>query len=97
MQWLSVVLMILKVLKQAKLANSEQEFVAAVQSQNSPLAANGVILKFLWDHREEIIELIMRFFVQPATFQAPPTPGTANMEATTDEAEVLALVEELKD
>lgn len=95
MQWLSIVLMILKLLKQAKSATSEQEFVASVQSQNGPLAANGEILKWIWDHREEILAFVMTFFAQPAIFRAPPTPGTASAEVS-EEAEVLALVEDLK-
>lgn len=95
MNWLQIVLLILKLLQQAKQANSQQEFVSAVQEANSPLAANGVFLKFLWEHREEILAFFMSIFGQPAVFKAPPTPGTANVEVS-QEAEVLALVEELK-
>ena len=98
MQWLSIVLMILKLLKQAKSANSQQEFVSAVQSTNSPLAANGTVLKFIWEHREEILAFFMSLFSQSSIFRAPPTPGTASAvaEGVSEEAEVLALVEELK-
>ena len=95
MQWLSIVLMILKLLKQAKAAESQEQFVSAAQASGGPLAANGQILKWIWDHREEIIAFVMTFFAQPAIFRAPPTPGTASAEVS-EEAEVLALVEELK-
>lgn len=98
MQWLSIVLMILKLLRQAKSANSQEEFVSAAQASNSPLAANGVILQWFWDHREEIAAFIMTFFTKPSTFHAPPTPGTSSMVDGSggEEAEVLALLEELK-
>lgn len=98
MQWLTIVLMILKLLKQAKAAESQEQFVASVQASNSPLAANGAILQWFWDHREELIAFIMAFFAQPNVFHAPPAPGVeASVESEeVEEAEALALVEELK-
>lgn len=98
MQWLSIVLMILKLLKQAKSANSQQEFVSAAQAENGSLAANGAILQWIWDNREQIIAFVMTFFANSSVFRAPPTPGTASAISGegSEEAEVLALVEELK-
>ncbi len=96
MQWLSIVLMILKLLKQAKAAESQQEFVSAAQEANSPLAANGVILKFIWEHREEILAFFMSLFAQPTVFHAPSTPGEPVGVTTSQEDEIRALVEELK-
>ena len=98
MNWLQVVLLILKLLKQAKSASSHQEFVSSVQSVHAPLAANGAILQWIWDNREQIIAFVMTFFANPAIFRAPPTPGTASVVSGegSEEAEVLALVEELK-
>lgn len=99
MQWLSIVLMILKLLKQAKEAESKREFVSAAEAANSPFAANGAILQWFWDHREEIIALIVAFFEKsPTIFRASPIPGESAAITSDDSqvSEVLALVEELK-
>ena len=96
MQCLSIVLMILKLLKQAKAAESQEQFVSAAQASGGPLAANGQILKWIWDHREEIIAFVMSFFAQPNIFHAPSAPGSAASVEESQEAQVLALVEELK-
>ena len=98
MNWLQIVILILNLLKQAKSANSQQEFVSAAQAAGSPFAANGAILKFIWEHREEIMAFFMSLFASSTTFRAPSTPGASSMvdSSGSEEAEVLALLEELK-
>lgn len=95
MQWLQIVLLILKLLRQAKSATSAEQFVQSVQAEQGPMAANGEFLRWLWENRQEIIDFIMSFFATSDTFRAPPVPG-AESAVRDDEAEVLALLEELK-
>ena len=102
MPWLQIALLIFKLLKLAKSANSQEEFVNAAQASNSPLAANGAFLRLLWENRAEIIAEVIRlytlFFAKPDVFHAPPAPGAAGMvdSASNQEAEIQSLVEELK-
>lgn len=81
MPWLQIILLILKLLKEAKQANSAETFAAS----STALTANGDLLKLLWEHRQEIIDFIMSFFKTPQM-----------MGSTETQAEINSLVEDLK-
>lgn len=81
MQWLSIVLAILKLLRDAKQHDSAQSFAQA----HPEMGANGVILKWLWENRQAILDFLLPFFTQPQVMGSSDT-----------QAEVNALVEELK-
>ncbi len=81
MPWLQIVLFILKLLKEAKQANSAETFAAS----STALTANGDLLKLLWEHRQEIIDFVLTFF------NTPQPMGSSDLQT-----EINSLVEELK-
>ena len=95
MPWLQIVLLVLKLLKQAKQSQSSEEFAALVTSNNDlmagPLSANGAILKWLWENRQEILDFIMTLINSPSN-----VPLGASSAESEEVAEIQALVEELK-
>ena len=73
MNVLSIILLILKLLEQFKSSENAEQFVAnALESGRLP-KANGVILKWLWDNREAILEFIKSLFpTTPTVFSDDP-------------------------
>ena len=82
MNVLQIVLLILKLLQQAKQADTAESFVASTGA----VGANGEILKWIWEHRQEILDFISMFFSKPQNVVG--SDGTAS--------EVQSLIEELK-
>ena len=86
MPWVQIALLIFRFLQQVKRAESAEALVASTGA----VGANGDILRFFWEHREEIIALVMKLFNS--------NQGNSTVGATDDPAaaEVSALIEELK-
>lgn len=82
MNVLQIVLLILKLLQQAKQADSAEAFA----TNAGAVGANGEILKWLWEHRQEILDFFSMFFSKPQNVVG--SDGTAS--------EVQSLLEELK-
>ena len=82
MNWLQIVLLVLKLLQQAKQHETAEGFAAS----SGAVGANGEILKWVWEHRQEIIDFISMFFKS-----SPPVIGSVG---PTDE--VRQLLHELK-
>ena len=80
MSWLQIVLLVLQLLKQLKSSASSEQFVESMQSRGFTLA-NGDLLKWLWENREQIIEIILKLIEQIS--KTPP--------ATTRSSEDLAI------
>ena len=81
MSWLPIVLMILKLLQQAKQHDSAESFATA----SGAVGANGDFLKLLWANRQEIVDFFSMFFKSPQN-----VVGSSGI----DEAQ--AILEELK-
>lgn len=63
MSWLQIVLLVLQLLKQLKSSASSEQFVEEMQSRGYTLA-NGDLLKWLWENREKIIEIVLKLIEQ---------------------------------
>lgn len=81
MPWLQIVLFILKLLQDAKQHDSAESFAAS----RPDMGANGEILKWIWEHRQEIIDFVLTFF------NTPQPMGSSDLQT-----EINSLVEELK-
>jgi hypothetical protein len=57
MSWFQIALLILQLLKQFKGSTDAEQFVENMQASGTPLA-NGDFLRWLWENREKIAELI---------------------------------------
>lgn len=84
MSWLQIVLLILKLLQQAKQAGSAESFAASTGA----VGANGELLKWLWENRKEIVEFISTLI----NF----LPKTATVGASEDSVDLRAMVADLK-
>lgn len=84
MNWLQVVLLILKLLQQAKSANSADAFA----TEAGAVGANGEILKWVWEHRQEIIDFISTIinFI----------PNTPTVGVSGDSVDLRAMIDDLK-
>ena len=82
MPWLQIVLFILKLLQDAKQHDSAESFAAS----RPEMGANGEILKWLWEHRQEILDFLLPFFTQPQLMGASDDP----------QSEINSVVEKLK-
>lgn len=73
MNWVQLVILILQLLKQLKSSQSADEFASRVEASFQLPSANGDLLKWLWEHREQIIELVLKLIEainkQPVTTQ----------------------------
>ncbi len=81
MAWLQIVLFILKLLQDAKQHNSAESFAAS----RPDVGANGEILKWIWEHRQEIIDFVLTFF------NAPQPMGSSDPQT-----EINSVIEDLK-
>lgn len=79
MSWLQIVLLILQLLKQLKSSSSSDAFVEAMQANGSPLAS-GDLLKWLWENREKIIEIVLKLIEQIS--KNPPATTLSDNETT---------------
>jgi hypothetical protein len=57
MNWFQLALLILQLLKQFKGSADAEQFVENMQASGTPLA-NGDLLRWLWENREKIAEII---------------------------------------
>jgi hypothetical protein len=57
MTWFQIALLILQLLKQFKGSDSSEQFVENMQASGVPLA-NGDLLRWLWENREKIAQII---------------------------------------
>ena len=81
MNWLQIVLLVLKLLQQAKQHETAEGFAAS----SGAVGANGEILKWVWEHRQEIIDFISMFFKSPQ-----------NVVGSSGVDEAQSIIEELK-
>ena len=63
MSLLQIVLLVLQLLKQLKSSTSAEVFVEQAQASGISLA-NGDLLKWLWENREQIIEIVLKLIEQ---------------------------------
>jgi hypothetical protein len=89
MTWFQIALLVLQLLKQLKGSADAEQFVSNVQASGSPFAS-GDFLRWLWENREQVIELIQRLIGMIP--KAPPATTLAEADA---EVDVLAEIEAL--
>ncbi len=84
MNWLQIVLLVLKLLQQAKQHETAEGFAAS----SGAVGANGEILKWVWEHRQEIIDFISTIinFI----------PNTPTVGASGDSVDLRAMIDDLK-
>lgn len=91
MNWLQLAIMIFGLLRDLRKSNSVEEFSASPSAVKSE--ANGAFLNWIWEHRDELIALFMRFFAPPTAPGAPQAMSDGDALADFDAA--LAKFEEL--
>lgn len=91
MNWVQIVLMVLSILRQLKKSSSADQFSASVQASYQLPAASGDFLKWLWENKEQIIELVK---VIIGLFPAQPPAST--MAVDEQLSEIQAGIAELK-
>jgi hypothetical protein len=90
MSWVQLLILVLQLLKEFKGSTTAEFFAAEVQASGKFPTANGDLLKWLWENREQIIEFVLRliemFDQQPVTTQ----------DDASEVSELRALVNELR-
>lgn len=90
MSWLQIVLLVLQLLKQLKSSTSAEVFVEQAQASGISLA-NGDLLKWLWENREQIIEIVLKLIEQIS--KTPPATILTSDDLT---VAIKSLTEELR-
>ena len=88
MNWFQLALLILQLLKQFKSNDSSEQFVEAMQVSGVPLA-NGDLLRWLWENREQIVE-----FIKVLIGMIPTNPPATTLSEDDVLAEIKALLAE---
>jgi hypothetical protein len=58
MGWFQIALLVLQLLRQFKAASSEEQFAAGIQASGVMPMADGAFLKWIWENREKVIEIL---------------------------------------
>jgi hypothetical protein len=90
MSWLQIVLLVLQLLRQLKSSTSAEVFVEQAQASGISLA-NGDLLKWLWENREQIIEIVLKLIEQIS--KTPPATVLTSDDLT---IAIKSLTEELR-
>lgn len=61
MNWVQIVLLILKLLRDLQNSQSQEAFADSA-SANALVGGNGELLKWLWENREQVIEFVKQLF-----------------------------------
>jgi hypothetical protein len=88
MTWFQIALLILQLLKQFKGAANAEQFVENMQAGGVPLA-NGDLLRWLWENREKIAEIIKMIIGM-----IPANPPATTLSEDDVLAEIKALLAE---
>jgi hypothetical protein len=88
MNWFQLALLILQLLKQFKGSANSEQFVENMQSSGIPLA-NGDLLRWLWENREKIAEIIKMIIGM-----IPASPPATTLSEDDVLAEIKALLAE---
>jgi hypothetical protein len=93
MGWFQIALLVLQLLRQFKTALTAEEFITGVQASGVAPTANGDFLRWIWENREKVIEILrMLMELIPGyhvrELSAPATESIAE-EAVLDEIKSL--------